>query len=166
MRASAQSRRPSHPESSSSRGTGVAQDGRAILRTESSPELRRAKFSDENREDCRSKTESRDRRKESPRLRLGWHLHRVAELLQKFFAQAVEAAVGHHQQQVASSASAARDVPQSRRAWNTRASLPKRADALRHPSGSSRFSSPSCCARNTPPRITRSAKASACGSVS
>src|SRR5580704_2602878 len=48
---------------------------------------------------------------------------------------------------------------------NTRALFPNSRTLSATASGSKRFSSPSCCARNTPAKTTRSANAKATGSV-
>src|SRR5712664_2641842 len=63
-------------------------------------------------------------------------------------------------------ASAARCPAIASELGKTRASFPNARTFSATLSGSKRFSSPSCCARNTPPRMTRSPSASAFGSAS
>src|SRR5882672_2810384 len=101
MPASAQSLRQSHPVWSWSRGTDAVPDAQAILRIVSS-RCSRNKIQEERRgrrmlehEMCSGQAGK------SPSFRLAPDRHGGAELLQKFFAQSVKAAVGHDEKQIA-----------------------------------------------------------------
>jgi len=83
----------------------------------------------------------------SPSFRLACKLNSRAEFLQKFFAQAVKAAVGHDEKEIPGLASAARCSAMASELANTRASLPSSRTLSATVSGSRRFSPANCWAR-------------------